>query len=57
MRDIGIWADPPEYYSNGSFVTVDVTLPEVWRCWHAGDGLSAAWGLVEAVADQRCCRS
>lgn len=28
MRDMGLWHDPPEYYAQGSFVTVDVTLPE-----------------------------
>ena len=35
LRDMGLWVDPPEYYGGGgggnatSFVTVDITLPEV----------------------------
>ncbi|KAL4425402.1 hypothetical protein ABPG75_009418 [Micractinium tetrahymenae] len=28
LRDMGLWVDPPQYYSNGSFVTVDLQLPE-----------------------------
>ena len=35
MRDMGLWHDPPEYYAQGSFVTVDVTLPEVRAVPHA----------------------
>ncbi|KAI3429328.1 hypothetical protein D9Q98_005423 [Chlorella vulgaris] len=28
LRDMGLWFDPPNYYSSGSFVTVDLDLPE-----------------------------
>ncbi|PSC76256.1 glycosyltransferase family 77 isoform A [Micractinium conductrix] len=28
LRDLGLWVDPPEYYSAGDFVTVNLTLPE-----------------------------
>lgn len=27
MRDMGLLADPPEYYARGDFVTVELTLP------------------------------
>ena len=33
LRDMGLWRDPPAYYSNGSFVTVDLQLPEVGGSW------------------------
>ena len=32
LRDMGMWVDPPEYYGSqgaASFLTVDITLPEV----------------------------
>lgn len=29
LRDMGLWVDPPPYYANGSYVTVDLQLPEV----------------------------
>ena len=37
LRDMGLWVDPPAYYGEGSFVTVDLQLPEV--C-----GVGEVWG-------------
>ena len=38
LRDMGLWADPPQYYEQGDFLTVDLTLPtgdEVRGCKRA----------------------
>lgn len=29
LREALLWHDPPEYYTEGSYVTVDVTVPEM----------------------------
>ncbi len=48
LRDMGLWmADPPEYYSQGSFLTVDLQLPEVRRAGAAAAGAASA--AVECV--------
>lgn len=43
LRDLGLWVDPPEYYSAGDFVTVNLTLPEVRRGGGCTQGDAAAW--------------
>lgn len=42
LRDMGLWVDPPQYYSNGSFVTVDLQLPETpadFNNWNENEDL------------------
>jgi hypothetical protein len=32
LRDMGLWIDPPDYYSKGNFLAIDLQPPEVG--WH-----------------------
>ena len=38
LRECGLWEDPPEYYSQGQFLSVEVTkppLPKGFKSWNA----------------------
>ncbi|PSC67546.1 ribosomal large subunit pseudouridine synthase D [Micractinium conductrix] len=44
MRDLQLWADPPAYYAEGDFVTVDLQLPQPLRdfnLWNENEDMVA----------------